>query len=477
MPKTQKPWAVDARNPGRSSAGLVIAMLSAIAMMYVLIAFHPRLLDAAETALTATRERPEWVLPAVAAAALIAAAALALLVLARIARGVRTEPYAWSAPVVVGLSCVAMGQLQVQLPLGVHVVAFASCSSFLMMIGGAVLQMREPAAKTGGLVLLTFPLVSLLTSYVLTAGGGMLRALAALNGAERSLGLLLGSTTIGVIILSSVTQRRDATPQSHHPDAVRAFHERLEQGALELEQARRRARQAEQAVGMFAPAHVVRSQLLLGASTLVLFALLAGAYSTVYLPLAQRVRTQQNMLEEAAVQQRAALESARARFASELDALKTQLDRERDARDALVSGPAAQNLVVYSADALTDKLARTTAAGERPTNAPHAPDSTDAATAGDWLTRPTASSAARAAQGRGATHQVVGAAKVSPQTKKAQLRAKRAAMRRERAAHKSARATRSNATTRASRTPGTSARTVAGAVAAEDDPIGGLEGL
>jgi len=267
---------------------------------------------------------PTWAMAIVAGGILVAAASFLVVLFAAIARGVKSAPYAWSAPMLAVLSGIGMTQLHTPLSFaGISPLAFAIGSSLLMLIGGALFQLRGSLAKLCGAGLLVAPLASALLE-------GRLGSLQTADSTTL-LALAVGALAIGLLSL--------ATRSLDRPDddarASQRWHARALRGERALAEARLRAKSAERALGAFAPKNWVRAQLLLGSATLILLAILAGVYTAVYQPLVQRLRAQQAMLAEATAQQETAVSAARAALEGELATLRTLLANERTERRAL----------------------------------------------------------------------------------------------------------------------------------------------
>lgn len=341
MARTQKLWTEPPRPSGRLSPSIVVAsLLTAMLMAYVLLVFHRPLVHAVAVAWSTWGGKPAWALSTVAVGAIVCAASLCLMTLAAVARGVHAAPYAWAAPVLIGAAVLQASQLETQPPIAqVSVVTFSASSGLLMLVGGALLQIRGWTYRVSGLLLLTLPLLAVWAGYWV-APGGPLHAFAQATEATRMFLLTLVVTWVGTGMLSFAT--RQPRPMHNASHQLERWKERAQRGEIRLAQAQRRAEIAEHRLikqsGMTrvaphpAPASPTGSSAPYAAlaALCLTIALLAG-YALAYRPLQGRVREQHAALLAATRAHALALEAAVEQFESQRAELATQLAHARAA--------------------------------------------------------------------------------------------------------------------------------------------------
>jgi hypothetical protein len=404
MPRTQKLWAGDERDEGRTSTSLVIAsMLTAMTMAYVLIVFHPMLVKAVDAAWSSWGGKPGWALSTVAAGAIVAAASVALFLLATVARGVQTAPYVWSAPVLVGCSALGLAQVSVKLPVsGLSTPAFAIASGLLMLVGGGLLQIRGWAFKVSGVLLLTLPVMTLAAGYGM-GREGLQGAWQELPNPGRLFVIVLGMTWLSMGLLSLAT--RPAALARNAVQMALRWKERARRSELKLAEVEHRARLAEsrlrnggspqrpgavtiglpqfassEALSVFAGRRSGGARYL-GGGLVMFAAILAAGYVSEYRPLQRKLEAQQATLLTLRNAQSEALDAVRRGFEIERADLNRKLDAERAANGALAAA---------RSDASQDPArGRTQEAHEPPAAPPHAASGTSRSPGSRWTHRGT----------------------------------------------------------------------------------------
>lgn len=346
MTRTQKLWLGDARAPGRASLGasaVIAALLSALLMAYALFAFHPVVVRFANQAWSAWGGQPMWALSTVAVGTVVAAASLALMLLAAVVRGVQRAPYAWAAPVLIGAGVLQAAQLDTRLPIsGLPVSVFSISSGLLMLVGGGLLQLRGWAFRLSGVLLLTLPVMTIVTGYAL-APEGLVATWQALGGSNRMFAIVLAATFLGTGLLSLTT--RPLLHAGHAARQLERWKERAERGEIRLAQAQRRAEAAEQRLAQANGPWLDRSMTGGGwyarASAAVMASALIAAYFFAYKPLVERSRAQRAELIAAARAQQLAIESARQQF--EAQRAPPTPERAQPAGEGRPAAPRPQN--------------------------------------------------------------------------------------------------------------------------------------
>jgi hypothetical protein len=250
------------------------------------------------------------------------------------------------------ISGLALFQLSVKSPLtGVPASVFVLFSILLMLVGGSLLQIRSRTAKLCGALLLALPSLSLLVERALGPGGWSV-AWTTATMPERSFALITMLTALGMALLSLATGRA----AQGHGDApsTQEWRELLRNQQRKLTHAQHRAKVAESAIATFDRPRPSRLLPLLGASVLLLLAVLVGAYFNVHEPLLERARLQQKMLATASAEQRIALEVARRQWAEERVSLEGLLSEERSRNRALLAEDRAVSAALAAATTASD---------------------------------------------------------------------------------------------------------------------------
>ena len=380
-----RPVSVGAQTRGNSSL-LIASALVAAGIAYVLLVLQPTLVKSIGGtwgSSASLQHGNSWILPAVAAGIVIAAASLAMLLLSAFVRGVQRAPYLWLAPVLVGFSTLVLARLHVELPFyGVPLELFALLSGLLLLGGGALVQIRGVACTLSGTLMVVLPSATFIAGHIVRAQG----LAAAYAHADTASGLflfVLVLTSAGVGIVGYVT--RPATGSSpllrarewrQHREQLAQALDRVRVTELQLAEVERRAEIAEYSLrvrdaqlgagitgGQYrddtadfvALARPSAKRWALPLSlVLVMVAGSMAAYVGLYRPLLHRL----------AMQQAFAADSAK-NHAEELEALRKHFESERNA--ALTAERAKTAAALHD---LEQARAATAAAATQPEQAP-----------------------------------------------------------------------------------------------------------
>jgi hypothetical protein len=311
-------------------------------MAYALLAFQPRLIQAVSATWSSLGGAPAWALPTAAVGTIVTGASLGLMALSGIARGVQLAPYAWSAPILIGAVVIQAAQIDALLPIsGLSVAVFAISSGVLMLVGGALLQLRGWPFKVSGVLLLVLPLLAILTSHALhlRANGD---EWSALSPANRQLLVNQALALLATGLLAMTTRPPGAS--RNLVQQLERLKERTQRSEIRLAEAQRRAELAEQRVREPSTAAVPQisgtyprprrvspsepSAFVTGCA-LILVATLTAGYLFLYRPLLERAGLQRAQLIDAAGRRELTLEAARREFDLERRQLEAALSELR----------------------------------------------------------------------------------------------------------------------------------------------------
>lgn len=276
----------------------------------------------------------------VGAVATVGGLAIAAATLTLAVRGIVEAPYLWLASALVAGCCFSISSLPVDLPVRMPTPAFAGMSALLLFGGGAFFQSRATLFNMTGLFLTSTPLALL--------GVGYLRARTSTgarytvdDNAQIVLGLLL-LASVGTILISIAARRLRAiggaaalaTPTGEQLAELLERARSSEQRAAEAEyQLEHVLRQAGGAPRLMEDDEYMGRRRSRGwfRWLLISFLLIGGgaAYFTAYLPLEQQLVSQRKFNHE---QTR--------KHASELAALRADVEREREELKAQLAAAA-----------------------------------------------------------------------------------------------------------------------------------------
>jgi len=335
--------------PGRSPWFMLLAlMLFACIVFDIALVMSPdlsRSVIAAWRGLEVSGPSGPWVTLALRSGVAMGGAALGMFALVAFARGIASAPFVWLAPVLISFSTIIVARMPVELPLPISVQAYALASAFLLLGGGALLQVGRSLHVFVGMLITALPLGLLATSYMTP------HAPALVTTAKLML-FVLAAGSVGVMLIAMLTpsaselfehaslRREHEQRLAQAMQRVRASEERMSHAEAQIEAAHHSLRvqgaELEAALSIQDEANVLMGQRnrtlrawLSGLIVVGSLGSLVGGYFMLYLPVVERVQAGALAITQMQKEQQQA-QAQQVRASSESATLRAELAKARE---------------------------------------------------------------------------------------------------------------------------------------------------